>query len=271
MSQHYLITGSASGIGRHMTDVLLREGHAVFATDLNLEALEKTADALGWRAQRAHLHHFDVTDFEAWQRAVRLAVERFGHLDVTMNIAGVLLASWAEETPQREVDVQIDVNVKGVIYGTRVSAEHMVQRGQGHIINIASIAGLVPVPGLAVYCASKYAVRGYSVAAAMELRPKGVHVTAICPSTVQTPMLDRQVHNDAAEMFFSGHSILTVEDIEQAIRRALRRKPYEVHVPRLKIALVRWVDLFPGLGPLLAPLYQRSGRKRQESRRQRDA
>lgn len=267
MTQSFFITGSASGIGRHITDVMLKRGHQVFAADLNLEALQKTAEELHWHDQRVHLHALDVTNFQAWQEALARAVHTMGHVDVTMNIAGLLMASWAEQSPQREIDTQIDVNVKGVIYGTRVSAEHMAARGRGHIINIASIAGLVPVPGLAVYCGSKYAVRGYSVSAAIELRPKGVYVTAICPATVQTPMLDKQLHNDAADLYYSGLSILTVDDIERAIDRALRRRPYEIHVPRAKIALVRLVDLFPFLGPLVAPFYRRSGRKRQETRR----
>ncbi|MBI2432562.1 MAG: SDR family oxidoreductase [Candidatus Hydrogenedentes bacterium] len=268
MTQSFFITGSASGIGRHLTDVLLKQGNQVCATDLNHEALRQAASELGWPQDRVHLLGLDVTRYDEWLMVFGQAVEAMGGVDVTMNIAGLLLASWAEESPQREIDLQVDVNIKGVIYGTRVSAEHMVQRHHGHIINIASIAGLVPVPGLSVYCASKYAVRGYSLAAAMELRPKGVYVTAICPSTVQTPMLDNQVNNDAAQMFFSGHSILTVKDIEDAVLvRALRHKPYEVHVPRLKTWIARTVDIFPPVGPFMAPLYQRSGRKRQEMRR----
>lgn len=272
MQQVYFITGSASGIGRHLAHVLQAQGACIYAADLNFAALKQAALELSWPEERVQLAQLNVTKFEEWQRAMDHAVRLFGRVDVTMNIAGLLLASWAECTPLAEIDAQVDVNVKGVIYGTRVSAEVMVRQGHGHIINIASIAGLVPVPGMAVYCATKYAVRGYSLAAALELRPKGVYVTAVCPSTVETPMLDRQVENDAAEMFFSGHSILTLQDIEEAvIHRALRHKPYEVHVPRVKIWIIRWVDVFPFLAPIIAPLYRRSGRKRQEERRRRRA
>jgi 3-oxoacyl-[acyl-carrier protein] reductase len=196
------------------------------------------------------------------------AVETFGHIDVAMNIAGMLLSSWAQESPVKEIDLQIDVNVKGVIYGTRVAAQHMLPRGQGHIINIASIAGVLPVPGLAVYAASKHAVRAYSLSAALEFRPKGLYVTAVCPATVQTAMLDNQEKIPAAELYFSGLRVLTVEDIEHAILdRALVHKPYEVFVPRFKVRLFQIVGIFPWLGPLFSPIYQWTGRRRQAKHR----
>lgn len=264
MSETFFLTGCASGFGRHLTHVLQGRGDRVFATDVNLDALEAVARELNWPGDRVPLRRLDVKDYPAWEAVFGEAVTVFGGIGVTMNIAGMLLSSWAEETPLHEIDGQVDVNIKGVIYGTRVSAAHMVERGSGHIINIASIAGLVPVPGMAVYAATKHAVRAYSISAAMELRPKGVYVTAVCPDTVQTPMLDNQEEVPAAEMFFAARRFLTVEDIEHAIlRRALTRKPYEVYVPRLKLHYVHFLDFFPALGPLLMPLYQRSGRKNQ--------
>lgn len=268
MSQTFFITGCASGIGRHMTGVLQARGDRVVATDLSFDALEETAKEQHWPEDRVSLRKLNVCSYAQWEEVFGEAWRTIGPIDVTMNVAGLLLASWAEESPLKEIDSQVDVNVKGVMYGTRVAAEHMVKRGSGHIVNIASIAGLVPVPGMSVYCGTKYAVRGYSLSAAAELRPKGVHVTALCPSTIQTPMLDNQLHNDAAEMFYSGHSILTLKDIEHVIlNKVLTKKPYEVHIPKGKTLLARVVDLVPALGPVMAPLYQRSGRKRQAERR----
>jgi 3-oxoacyl-[acyl-carrier protein] reductase len=269
MGDVFFLTGCASGIGRHMTEVLRRRGNRVFATDLDEAALSRVAEELGWPPETVRTARLDVTDYAAWEAVFAEAVDCFGGVDVTMNIAGLLLSSWAEETPRKEIDGQVDVNIKGVIYGTRVSAAHMAARGHGHIINIASIAGLTPVPGMAVYCATKYAVRAYSISAAMELRPKGVYVTAFCPATVQTPMLDNQEGVDAAELFFSGLRILTLADIEKAmLKRALPKKPLEVHVPRFKLWYTHLLDQMPGLGPLIAPVYQWSGRRRQRQRRQ---
>ncbi len=268
MSQTFFLTGCASGMGRHITNVLQKRGDRVFATDLNLEALQATAAELDWPESRVKLAALNVTNSEEWERVFAEAVATFDYIDVIMNFAGLLLASWAEETPIREIDAQIDVNLKGVIYGSRVAAQHMVERRQGHIINIASIAGLVPAPGLSTYCATKYGVRAYSLAMAMELKPKGVAVTAVCPASVQTPMLDNQLNNDAAEMFYSGLKILTLDDIENALlNKVLVRRPYEIQLPWLKSKFAQIVNVFPLIGPIFAPVYQWMGRRRQAQRR----
>lgn len=268
MPQNFFLTGCASGMGRHLADVLQRRGDRVFATDLDGNALADAARALAWPGDRVRTRALDVRDADDFEAAFDEAVAAFGHIDVLMNIAGVLLCAWVGETPRREIDLQIDVNVKGVIHGTQLAARHMVPRGSGHIINIASIAGLVAAPGLSAYAASKFACRAYSIAAAHELRPKGVHVTTVCPATVQTPMLDNQLHNDAAEMFFSGRRILTLADIERAVlHTALRRRPFEIHLPWWKGWFARFVDTFPQSAAWFAPLYQRSGRRRQAARR----
>lgn len=268
MAKSYFLTGCGSGMGRHLTSALVKRGENVYATDVNLAALEKAKAELGWPETQVKIAALNVCDADSWESAFADAVSTFGRIDVTMNIAGLLLASWASETPLKEIDAQIDVNVKGVIFGTRVSAQHMLQHGSGHIINIASAAGLVPVPGLSTYCASKFACRAYSISAAYELRPKGVYVTAVCPITIQTPLLDNQLHNDAAEMFFSGRKILTLDDIEREIfDHVLVHKPYEVSIPRVKGIMAKFANWFPSVGPAMAAPYQASGRKRQARRR----
>jgi len=268
MASNYFLTGCASGMGRHMTSAIVRRGGRAYATDLNREALEQARAEEGWPADRVEIAALDVRDAAQWRAVYDEALKHLGSVDVLMNIAGVLLAAKAAEATDEEIGLQIDVNLKGVIFGTRTAAGPMAAQGHGHIVNIASIAGLVPAPGLSVYCASKYGVRAYSIAAAFELKPKGVQVTAICPSSIQTPMLDNQLDNDAAEMFFSGFRILTLDEIESAIfDRALVKRPYEIHIPWAKAKLARFVDRFPWLGPHIAPLYQWSGRRRQAQRR----
>ncbi len=267
MSQNFFITGCASGMGRHLTTVLQGRGDNVFATDVNIEALETAAKEMNWAEDQVKTAALNVTDSEAWEQVFAEAIAAFGHIDVTMNIAGLLLSSWVHESPLKETNAQIDVNVKGIIYGTQVSSRHMLERGKGHILNIASIAGTVPVPGLSVYSATKHAVRAFSISAAFELRPKGVYVTAVCPASVQTPMLDNQETVDAAALFFSGARILTLKDLEHAILgRGLRRKPYEVHLPRLKVKIFQVFGLLPFLGPIVSPFYAWVGRRRQKTR-----
>jgi len=268
----FLVTGCASGIGRHLAGALLAAGHHVFATDLDDLALRAHADAHAWPPERAHTRRLDVRDADAWEQVLAAAVAAMGAVDVLCNVAGYLAPGRVGEYPAEQVHRHFDVNTKGVVFGTQAAARHMVARGRGHIINIASLAGLVAVPGLALYSASKFAVRGFSLAAAQELRPHGVAVTVICPDAVDTPMLDLQVEHDAAAMTFSGARFLTVEDLSAAIlERALPRRPLEIDLPRSRALLARVADLFPRTALWLRPALERRGRARQAALQRRRA
>lgn len=264
----FFITGCASGIGRHAADLLLGAGHTVFATDLRLGPLRDFAAAREWPAARAHCRELDVRDPLAWQRTFADAVATMGAVDVLLNIAGALRPGYVLDLEDRDVDLHFDVNTKGVVHGTRVAAQHMAARRRGHIINIASLAALAPIPGLALYSASKYAVRAFSIAAAQELRPHGVAVTVVCPDAVRTPMLDLQLDYPEAELTFSGSRLLTPDDVVRAIvDEVLPRRPLMLAIPRSRALLARIADLFPRTSMWLAPLMRRLGRARQQRMR----
>lgn len=240
-----------------MANVLVERGHNIVATDIK-------PIKHNWPDERALVLALDVTDADAWERALSEAVARFNSIDVHMNIAGYLKPGHFQDMPAQEVHRHLDINVKGVMFGTQVASRLMIKQGYGHIINIASMAGLAPIPGLAFYSASKFAVRSFSLAAAFELRPHNVFVTAICPDGVKTPMLDVQQSHEESALTFSGPRILTVQDIEYAIlHRALHRKPLEIYIPLSRGFLARLGDLFPRLGFLLIPILSKRGRKRQ--------
>lgn len=260
----FFVTGCASGIGRHLAGVLLAAGHQVFATDLDDLALRAHADAMAWPPERAHTRRLDISDADAWELVFAEAVAAMGAVDVLCNVAGYLLPGRIGHYATEVVHRHFDVNTKGVVFGTQVAARHMIGRGQGHIINIASLAALAPVPGITLYSASKYAVRGFSLAAAQELRPQGVAVTVICPDAVDTPMLDMQIDHDAAAMTFSGTRFLTVADVSTAIlKRAIPKRPLEIYLPRSRALLARLADLFPRTALWLRPMLERRGRARQ--------
>ena len=201
--QTFFLTGAASGIGQHLADKLVAQGHRVFATDVNFDALNAHAQVNQWREDRVRLRRLDVRDAADWEKAIEDAVAAFGRIDVAMNIAGYMLAGWAHEALPEVVNCHLDVNVKGVIFGTQAAARQMLKQGGGHIINIASLCALAPIPGIAIYSASKYAVRAFSIATALELRPRNVYVTAINPDAVRTPLLDPQKGIEAAAIVFS--------------------------------------------------------------------
>ena len=256
----HLVTGAASGIGREVVCMLLEKGVRVVASDID----DKLFD-YDYPPRRVLVERLDVTCHAAWRRVVAAAVEQFGRLDVVYNVAGFLAPGWVRELDPADVDRHFDINVKGVIHGTRVAAEHMIERGSGHIINVASMAAYAPIPGLSLYSASKYAVRAFSLAAAHELEPDGVAVTVLCPDACITPMLDKQRHSDEAALTFTAPRILTAREVAaQLTGPILTERPLEIAMPRSRKWLARVVDLAPRLSRHIAPLMQRQGRAKQQ-------
>ena len=140
----------------------------------------------------------------------------------------------------------------------------MKPRKRGHIVNIGSLASLAPVPGLSLYSASKFAVRGFTLAAATELERDGIAVSLVMPDAVQTPMLDLQVAYEEAALTFSGDRTLTVEDIERTILDdVLVHRPLEVTVPAGRGFLARVANSAPALSRRLAPALAKRGKAKQ--------
>lgn len=263
-----ILTGCASGIGRHLSGALSSRGHRVLATDVNEVALAEAAEAGGWSKELVRRKKLDVRSEADWDAAFTAAEEAFGGVDVLLNIAGYLHPAYVADVTTKDVDLHLDVNVKGVILGTRAAATRMTLARAGHIVNIGSLASLSPVPGLSLYSASKFAVRGFTLSAAMELKSHGVAVTLIMPDAVQTPMLDLQVDYEQAAMTFSGPKALTVEDIERAIiDEVLPNAPLELPLPFTRGAIARVATFLPAAVVKLGPLFMKKGRAEQEKRK----
>jgi 3-oxoacyl-[acyl-carrier protein] reductase len=196
-------------------------------------------------------------------------VARFGQLDTLLNVAGFLRPGYVHDVSPELFDMHIDVNVKGAMYGTRAAARQMIRQGHGHIVNVASIAGIFHVPGLSAYCASKHAVRGFSLSVAHELSRHGVAVTVFCPDAVETPMLTAQESYPEAAMTFGSRRPLTLAEVEAALLEALAERPLEVvlDVPLSFRAIgAKLANFFPKLTALAASRIARSGRAAQEQR-----
>ena len=265
-----IVSGAASGIGRHMAHALHRAGHRLLLVDIAAEGLAATAAQHGLDADPSVMTRvLDVRDAAGWAEAASSVNERFGKIDYLFNIAGFLCPGLAHEMSPEALALHVDVNVKGVMFATRAVAPLMIARGSGHILNVASIAGVSHVPGLAAYCASKHAVRGFSLSVAHELRPHGVHVTAFCPDAVETPMLTLQESYPEAAMTFGAGRGLRLTEVEAAILRAMRDRPLEVilEVPGSGRAIAaRVANFFPSLTTRFAARIASKGRATQEQR-----
>jgi 3-oxoacyl-[acyl-carrier protein] reductase len=262
-----VVTGAASGIGRRLVSRLVDVGHRVLATDVNDNGLSAAAREDRWRDDAVRTHPLDVRDASAWERVLDAAESAFGPVDHLLNVAGYLRPAWVTAIDPVDVDRHYDINVKGVVLGTHAAAKRMVNRGRGHIINIGSLASLAPVPGLSLYSSSKFAVRGFSLAAAQELRAKGVAVSVVLPDAVQTPMLDLQVDYEEAALTFSGTRALTADEVASAVLRVMDEGLLELALPSWRGWIARAANLVPESARGLAPLLRTLGRRKQNARR----
>jgi 3-oxoacyl-[acyl-carrier protein] reductase len=158
----------------------------------------------------------------------------------------VVRPEFAHQLTPENIALQMDVNAKGLILGCQAAAKVMAEQRSGHIVNIASLAGIAPIRGISIYSASKFAVRGFSLAIAQELAPLGVKVSVVCPDAVDTPMVDLQLHYPEAAMTFSGPRILTTAEVVQTIvDDVLVHQPIEMIIPKSRAFIVRLAAALP--------------------------
>jgi|DewCreStandDraft_2_1066082.scaffolds.fasta_scaffold00485_15 3-oxoacyl-[acyl-carrier protein] reductase len=251
-----VLTGAAGGIGRATVARLLARTNAhVVATDADADALHR---AFPEPSPRLALRPLDVTDPNAWTELFRAHPAA----DALVQLAGVLEVGAFVDQPPEVWERMLRVNLLGVLHGTWAAARHFLARGGGRIVAVASLAGVAPIPNLAAYTASKFGVRGFVRALDLELRPRGVPCTVVCPGPVWTPMVWRQMPKDEAAFLWAGGGPLPPAAVARALERALRRAPPEILLPRGAGWLARLAGAFPAVTRRLAPVLERRARAR---------
>jgi NAD(P)-dependent dehydrogenase (short-subunit alcohol dehydrogenase family) len=232
------ITGGAQGIGKSTAAALLRRGARVAIGDLNHELAEKTATELGGNCVAFEL---DVTSRPSFEAFLDAAEKELGDLDVVINNAGIMPLNMLVDEPDEIAKLQIDINLHGVIFGTKIAMARMVPRGKGHIVNVASQAGKAGFPGGATYCATKHAVVGLSEAARLELKETGVEVSVVMPAVVNTEL-------GSGLQEARGVKTLEPEEVAEAIVEALETHRFDVWVPRSTVAIATVMNVVPRRG-----------------------
>jgi NAD(P)-dependent dehydrogenase (short-subunit alcohol dehydrogenase family) len=189
VSRIAVITGGASGIGRAIATALVLRGDTVVVADLDEKGAEKVAARLSERGT-AEAAALDVTDAGRVAALYRDIADRHGRLDLVFNNAGIAVGGRTDELTLDHWNKTLDVNLRGVIHGVHAAYPILLAQGHGHILNTASLAGLVPAPLMLPYTTTKHAVVGMSLALRAEAAAHGVRVSAICPGFVDTPLLD---------------------------------------------------------------------------------
>jgi len=224
-----LITGGASGIGKATAELFAREGAAVTIVDVNVEAGEAVARAIGDGGGQAIFVRCDVTKAGDCQQAVQKTVSRFGKLDILFNNAGVTRRASVLETTEEEWDRVMAVNVKSIFLMSKAAIPVMVEAGGGVIVNSGSGWGLVGGKDAVAYCASKGAVIQLTKAMALDHGSQNIRVNAVCPGDTDTPMLA-----DEAEQLGDSHEAILAESVHRPLGRVGR--PEEIAQAALYLA-----------------------------------
>ena len=230
MPRTALVTGGSSGIGLAIARMLRDEGYDLTLASRTQEKVEAAAGELGAQAVAANM-----AGEEDCIRVVAEHRDRFGGLDVLVNSAGIGIAGTAESLQTKHIDLQLGVNLRGLLLVTR-EALPLLKASRGWIVNLASIAGTEPTPGLLVYGATKAAVIAATRTMNAELDSDGVRAIALCPGFVDTPM--------AQWSGLEGGEMIQPEDCAEVVRMCLRLSPRA----RIPSVIVERVGAINGVG-----------------------
>jgi NAD(P)-dependent dehydrogenase (short-subunit alcohol dehydrogenase family) len=260
-----IVTGGASGIGRAIATSLIARGDTVVVTDIDPGGARKVADRLNTLGRgKATSAELDVTDADAVAAAYTKARDDHGSLDLVFNNAGIAIGGLAEELTLDHWNRAIDINLKGVVHGVHAAYPIMLEQGSGHIVNTASLAGLLPMPVGIPYTATKHAVVGLSLGLRAEAAGRGIKVSVVCPGFVDTPLLSN-VNPGLPETPMSGDAkddiakasprLYTAEKLARDIMRGVRRNQALIVAPAHGRAAWRSARINPAMAVRAAQLF----------------
>lgn len=253
-----LITGGASGIGAALARSLAQKGATLVLADLQFEEADALAASLRAQGAKATADALDVTDWPAVQRWIEGAFREHGRIDYLFNNAGIGVGGEALYYELEDWTRVLAVNLNGVIHGVQAVYPILCQQGFGHIVNTASMAGLLPSPNVLGYTTTKHAVVGLSLALRAEAEAHGVRVSVFCPGVINTPIIDggkygKMVGPMPAAGLRPFFERLGIMDVDLFAARALadvaRNRAIIIHPAKW-----RWIwrayRLWPGFGAL---------------------
>jgi len=246
-----IVTGSASGIGRALSEELARRGAIVMMADVQIKQLEEVVDSITTSGHRVKAVTLDVADFDAVKALVDDTVKEYGRLDYIFNNAGIAIGGEVRDCSIDDWRNVIEVDLYGVVHGIHAAYPIMVEQGFGHIINTASIEGLIPFPGTVSYVASKYGVVGLSNALRVEGADLGVKVSVVCPGYIKTAIFhtSKMIKMDRQKILDSLPERLgiTPEECATVILRGVERNKAIIVVTGMAKVLWMLQRICPGL------------------------
>jgi len=247
--QVVLITGASNGIGKQLALDFAKHGAVVIGCGRSIERLKDVLKEVRQASPSSLMMGCDVSDPEQVHGMIGKVLGDYGRVDILINNAGIGMRRPFAETSLATIEEIMRVNYFGAVYCTHELLPSMITRHSGHIVNISSVAGKIGTLNMAAYCASKFAMNGWSESLYHELKPLGVKVSVLCPGPVHTGFSRDFSDSEpkAPPSMFVGSG-----DVSQAVMRVIERNQYELIMPR-SLALLCWAKrLSPGLFRYLA-------------------
>jgi NAD(P)-dependent dehydrogenase (short-subunit alcohol dehydrogenase family) len=260
-NQIAIVTGGASGIGKALCEELARRKAVVVIADINLAAAQSVAASISAAGGRASAANVDVREAADLQSLVENTVRDHGRLDLMINNAGIGVGGEIRDLNLDHWRTAVETNLMGMIHGVIAAYSVMLRQGAGHIVNVASLAGLVPAPGFGPYAATKAAVVSLTSVLRAEAKAFGVRASVVCPGFVKTAIFEHAIGMkfDKEELIRKvGMPFMTAEDAARRILRGVERNQAVIVFP----ANARMVWRLMRISPSLLPPFQRLIRER---------
>lgn len=244
--QLILITGGSSGIGKHLASEYLKQGASVIIIADGKEKLQEAHDDLKNISDRIRSYVCDVGDSKAVRDTVELILKEIGCPDILVNNAGFATYRTFDQTPYDEMERLVQVNLTGVLRFIKCFLPDMMERKSGHIVNVSSIGGVIPITPCAIYGASKYGLVGISYTLRYELMDYNIKIHLICPGRVDTPFFDHETFRNRttrSEM----KKFIPVEKVSKAIMKAVEKNRFFTVIPNYYGVIVWLRNVFPFL------------------------
>lgn len=247
--QIILITGASDGIGKQLAIDFAKRGAVVIGCGRSIARLKAVLKEVRQTSPASAMMGCDVSDVEQVHGMIEKILTDFGRVDILINNAGIGMRKPFSETSLSIIEEIMRINYFGAVYCTHELLPSMIARGDGHIVNISSVAGKIGTLNMAAYCASKFAMNGWSESLYHELKPFGVNVSLVCPGPVHTGF-SREFHDSEPQ---SPPSLFVESSaVSQAVFKVIERNRFELIMPRW-LALMCWLKrLSPGLFRYLA-------------------
>ncbi|MBS1249382.1 MAG: NADP-dependent 3-hydroxy acid dehydrogenase YdfG [Chloroflexi bacterium] len=243
-----IITGASSGIGAATAQLFAAKGYRVVLAARRLERLRTLEKEIKEAGGEAISIQTDVSQLSQLENLFEETLEQYGQIDILVNNAGFGRLMWLDDQdPEEDIAAQIRVNITGVIQASRLVLPHMIEREQGHIINMASVGGWIAPPTYSVYSATKYALRGFGEGLRREVKAMGVRVSTLYPGAVMTEFGQHAGVKWETEVTTPNWLLLSAEDVARSVFRIVKTGRRNLVIPRIMHVAIWFNAHFPWL------------------------